>query len=494
MRIVIDANIFFYKENDPVFAVKLNKLISFFDVLNTKILIYQKPSKQIEYDLNDLKKKMASLKINTYQLLESFPNPDNDRLFLNLVGCPLNHDDYIDNAILYSVYKDAIDFLITENVRIKQKSELLGMTERILCINDALKLFRKNNLNLKVTFPPALKEKFVHDLNVNDSFFDSLKEDYDEFEDWFNKISLEGRRCWVYFNEIGTIGALLIYKFENEPIDSNPPLPAKKRLKISTFKVTHTGYKIGELFLKLSLEFSINNNLAEIYLTSFTKPNDYLVNLIMEYGFDPVARNRRGEDIFIKELAVNKEKIRCFSPTEIAKKFYPIFYDGDKVKKFLVPIHPEYHKRLFPKYKARQTILPEHLGEFIVEGNTIKKAHFTKLKNQTISPGDILLFYRTFDQKEVTSLGITEKVFLNVNVQDEIMKNVGKRGVYEITETTQKSTMIILFTWHLHLAKPLKLIDLKEMHIFPQSISLIPHEKYLTIKHKGGIDERFTVH
>lgn len=494
MRIVIDANIFFYQENDSVFAIKLNKLASILNVLNAKTLIYQMSSKQIKNDFNELRKKIASLKINTYQLVESFPNPDNNRFFLNLVGYPSNHDDYIDNALLYSVYKNAIDVVITENVRIKQKSELLGINERVLYINEALEIFGKNIFNKKVSSPPALKDQFVHNLNVNDPFFDSLKEDYEEFEEWFNKISLEGRRCWVYFNEIGSIGALLIYKFENEPIDTNPPLPAKKRLKISTFKVTHTGYKIGELFLKLSLEFSIKNNLAEIYLTSFTRPNDYLVNLIMEYGFCPMARNQRGEDIYIKELAVNKEKIRYFSPTEIAKKFYPIFYDGAEVKKFLIPIRPEYHQRLFPEYKVRQTILPEHLGEFIVEGNTIKKAHFINFKNQKISPGDILLFYRTVDRKEVTSLGITEKVFLNVKDQDDIMKNVGKRGVYEITKTIKKPKMVILFTWHLHLEKPLKLIDLKEMHIFPQSISLIPHEKYLMIKRKGGIDERFTVH
>lgn len=39
------------------------------------------------------------------------------------------------------------------------------------------------------------------------------------------------------------------------------------------------------------------------------------------------------------------------------------------------------------------------------------------------------------------------------------------------------------------------LSDLKEMNIFaPQSMALISHEKYLKIKSKGGIDERFTVH
>jgi hypothetical protein len=71
----------------------------------------------------------------------------------------------------------------------------------------------------------------------------------------------------VYYREDDSIGALLIYKTENEPIDSKPPLPKKKRLKLSTFKVTHVGHKVGELFIKLSIDFAVKNNISEIYLT-----------------------------------------------------------------------------------------------------------------------------------------------------------------------------------------------------------------------------------
>lgn len=498
MRILIDTNIFIYRENDQVLPTNLEKLLKILNVINAKILIHPKSVEELKRDLNENRKKVALSKINTYPQLETPPDPDADNNFLNLVGYPSNANNYVDNAILYSVYKDAADFLITEDKGIQKKSDRLGIKDRVLYIDEALKIFGKNIFDEKVAHPPALKEELVYNLKTNDPFFDSLKEDYGEFETWFKKISKEGRKCWVYFKEDGSIGALLIYKFENEPIDSNPSFPAKRRLKISTFKVIHTGYKIGELFIKLSLEFSIKNNISEIYLTHFTKPDDYLIGLITEYGFYHAAKNRRSEDIFIKELSANKEKIISLPPIEISKKFYPTFYDGIGINKYIIPIRPEYHERLFTDYKERQTTLSEHLGEFIIEGNTIKKAYLSHSRNTKISQGDILLFYRSKDKKEITSLGVVENVFPGLRDKDEIIKHVGKRtvySVYEIEIMAKKPTMVILFTWHFHLANPLKLSDLKGMNIFaPQSMTLISHEKYLKIKSKGGIDERFTVH
>lgn len=497
MRILIDTNIFIYRENEHVLPVNLEKLLKILNILNVKTLVHPKSIEELKRDLNEDRKKVALSKINTYQQLESAPKPDSDINFLNLVGNPSNANDYVDNAILYSVYKDAVNYLITEDKGIQKKSDRLGIKDRVLHITEALRIFGKNVLDEKVSRPPAIKEEFVYNLNINDPFFDSLKKDY-PFEKWFKERKKEGRKCWVYFFEDGSIGALLIYKVENEVLDSFPPFPAKERLKLSTFQVTHTGYKIGELFIKLTVEYCTKNNLSEIYLTHFTKSDDYLVDLITEYGFNKVAKKINGEDVYLKELLFDMDKVRSSHPTEISKKFYPAFYDGLRINKFIVPIRPEFHQRLFTDYRGRQTILSEHLGEFIIEGNTIKKAYLNRSNNTKISSGDILLFYRSKYKQELTSLGVVEKVFSKLSDKDKIIMYVGNRSVYsvpEIEKIAEKPTMVILFTWHLHFANPVKLSDLKKMNIFaPQSMALISHEKYLQIKSKGGIDERFTIH
>ncbi len=499
MRILIDTNIFIYREDDHVLSSTLQSTLRILNTLKVEILLHPNSVEEIKRDLDENRKKVMLSKIRTYPLLESPPNPNSDNNFLDVVGDSSKLNEYVDNVILYSVFRDAVDFLITEDKGIHNKAVRLGIKDRVLSLEDALDIFEKGFRDAKVGRPPALKEELVHNLNMNDPFFDSLKEEYSEFETWFKKISREGRRCWVHFREDNMIGALLIYKVEDEPIDSDPPFPAKKRLKISTLKVTHMGYKIGELFVKLSIEYSIKNDLAEIYLTHFTQPNDYLLDLITEYGFIKVAMNRRGEDVFVKKLLPDVKMIKSLPPIEISKKFYPNFYDGIKINKFVVPIRPKYHDRLFIDYTGRQTTLPEHTGEFIIEGNTIKKAYLSHSRTTKISSGDILLFYRSRDTQELTSLGIVESVYTGLKERTEFMRRIGKRTVYslkEIEEIVKKPTMILLFTWHLHLANPLKLADLKEAHVLtgaPQSITKISHEKYLLVKSRGGIDERFTL-
>lgn len=499
MRILIDTNIFIGRENDHVLSDELQALLKILNSKQIEILIHPKSFEEIKRDSNISRKNIAVSKLNTYPRLEHSPDQNKDDEYLSIVGTPSKINDEVDNAILYSVYKNAVDFLITEDKGIHKKSIQLGIGDRVLCVEEGIGVFGKELLREEVVKPPALKEDAVHNLDLNDAIFDSLKKEYgeSEFSNWFKKSSREGRKCWVYYRMDGSIGALLIRKIEHEAIQSIPPLPAKKRLKVATLKVTHIGYKIGELFIKLAIDYSIRNNIYEIYLTHFTNPeNDNLVDLITEYGFYKAAVKDNGEDIFVKELLVDKDKIASMHPLEISNMFYPSLYDGDKVNKFLVPIRPEYHQRLFTEHKSRQTSLLEHAGEFIVEGNTIKKAYLSSSKIRTISPGDILLFYRTVDS-EITSLGVVEKVLYGLRDKDEIFRNVRKRTVYsleEIEKMAKKPTLVILFKWHFHLPITLKLKDLKTMGVcVPQSIAQISDENYLHIKKRGGIDERFTI-
>lgn len=220
----------------------------------------------------------------------------------------------------------------------------MNLKDRVLSIDEAISVFRNRLINETVANPPALNKLSVHNLDINDRFFDSLKEEYgtSDFEKWFKRISQQGRKCWVHFKEDGTIGALLVYKIEDELIDSIPPIPASKKLKLATFKVSYVGNKIGELFIKLAIEHSIKNQIDELYLTHFTKEEDYLVDLINEYGFCKTATKRNGEDIYLKKLIVPDSKIKQFSPIEISKLYYPSFYDGEDVNKFIVPIRPEF--------------------------------------------------------------------------------------------------------------------------------------------------------
>ena len=224
----------------------------------------------------------------------------------------------------------------------------------------------------------------------------------------------------MYQQNSGQIGALLIRKIETEVIDTIPPLAKKKRLKLSTFKVESTGYKIGELFIKLAVQYCIENSIGEIYLTHFTQAEDALVDLIVEYGFSKTAKNPGGEDVFLKEVVIDKQVLSGASPLTISKRYWPSFYDGPHVTKFIVPIRPIYHDRLFVELKELVSLF-EMAGQFIVEGNTIRKAYLCHSRIKGLSPGTLLLFYRSQRKQAITSLGITEKVLANVDDKDVII-------------------------------------------------------------------------
>ena len=156
-------------------------------------------------------------------------------------------------------------------------------------------------------------------------------------------------------------------------------------------------------------------------------------SLISEYGFVKVGVNFRGEEIYLKKLVPESSDIIGLPPTEIFKKYYPSYYDGTAVKKWIVPIYPEFHTRLFTDYRDRQTMLLEHANEFIVEGNAIKKAYLSHSRIKQLKLGDILLFYRSKDDQSITSIGVIEEVNVGMTATDEIIRFVGKRTVYTRT-------------------------------------------------------------
>lgn len=180
-------------------------------------------------------------------------------------------------------------------------------------------------------------------------------------------------------------------------------------------------------------------------------------------------------------------------------RFYPSFYDGETVDKFLVPIRPEFHGRLFPTYEKRHPKLAEFTGQFLSEGNAIKKAYLSHSNTRLLNQGDILLFYRSRDHKEITSLGVCEQVEYGISDADRVERLVGRRSVFtrrEIEEMVETPTTVILFKWNFDLEKPLhyqRLIDEDALSGPPQTIQRLEDKAYEFIREDGGIDERFAV-
>ena len=501
MNVLIDTNIFISREDYKEVPPNLSSLLGLFEKNLVKIYIHPLSKEDVKRD-SDLKRMQISLsKMASYPELLSPPIGRDDTDFVKIVSVPKNRREAVDNELLYAVYKDAVNFLITNDKEVLNKAQKIGLAETVLNVEEGLEFFSRQFVRYFSAPTPAIKRVPVYNLDLSDPIFDGLKKEYPDFGNWWKKISREGRMAWVFEGNNKKLGGILILNEENEPIDSTPPMPKRKRLKICTFNVTHRGEKLGELFLKVTIRHAIENNLNEIYLTHYTKPNDELGNLLEQYGFSKLAQKINGEDIRFKifNKVIPKEEIENIPPVELNKRYYPAFYDGQRVRKHIIPIRPQYHDRLFIEYRHRIPSIFEGAGELVTEGNTIKKAYICHTMSKKINSGDILLFYRSKDNKELTSICTAEKVFQKVERYEEVIKIVGKRTVYSKNDLleilNQGPATIIIFLLHFELKRYISLHNLQKAGIVrraPQSVMEISDERYRQILKMGGLDERFT--
>jgi len=501
-KILIDTNIFISAEDYRELSPELAELLKILEENRHIICIHPASLKDLEKDKLEERRKVMRSKVEKYPLLESPPEPKEE--FLNRIGPIRTDNDRVDANLLYAVLQFCADFLITEDREIHKKAKKLGVANKVLTIQSALEMFKKIHRRKIPYYAPFITRKKPYELGLNDPFFLSLKQDYPEFENWWQKISREGRDCWIY-SENGKIKALLILKEEEEGIRLvEKSLPPNRRLKICTLKVETSGYKIGELFLKMTFDYCVKNEIPEIYLTHFTKPDDPLVGLLTRFGFKKIGelpRKLRGEtrheDVYLKSLLPINDTTNL-DPVEISREYYPSFVDAPRVKKFIVPITPKFHDLLFPEFPGRnqrqlEEFFPSRIG---IVGNTIDKWYLSRSKIRQIRSGDLLIFYRS-SYKKLTAVGVVHEILQSRNPQ-RIKMFVKERTVYsdpEIEKMAEGGMVLALkFRFHFHL-KPIPLKRLEEQGILkgpPQSIVGIPHEKYLWIKREGNIDERFT--
>ena len=248
------------------------------------------------------------------------------------------------------------------------------------------------------------------EIDVNDPFFDSLKNSYSEFCDWFDKKS--DQSAYVSYDDDGFLQAFLYLKIENGPInDISPSLNVDKCLKKGTFKVVAHKTKFGERFIKIITDALFNNELKIAYVTIFLDHSD-LIKILEKYGFREYGEKNGingSEKVFVKNLS---DSIDTYENRE---KIYPVV-DCRNNKKWVLSIYPEYHTNLFPDSILRGE--RESILEDVSYTNSINKVYLGKgTKFRNISPGDVIVMYRTTDRpgrakyrSVITSLCVAEEI------------------------------------------------------------------------------------
>jgi len=232
-----------------------------------------------------------------------------------------------------------------------------------------------------------IQKKRFAEINLCDPFFDSLKEDYSSFSEWFRRKANEEAYI-LDFN--GKIQAFLYLKKEFGPVeDVIPPLPDGTRIKIGTMKINPHGTRLGERFIKKAFDYAINQGISELYVTVFPK-HVALIDLFKRYGFIEHGKkvSPDGEEkVFVKSFEHLTGDILLD---------YPII-NAKESRKYLLGIWPKYHTRLFP-----DSILTNESFDMIEDvshTNSIHKMYICSMNVSPLKRGDIVVIYRTKDDK-----------------------------------------------------------------------------------------------
>lgn len=252
-----------------------------------------------------------------------------------------------------------------------------------------------------------LSYKKFKDINLEDNFFDSLKHDYAEFVDWFNRKANTDDSAYV-FELDGNIDGFLYLKEEQGPInDIVPEIKKDKVLKVGTMKINAHGTKLGERFIKKILDNAISRNIDTIYVTVFKKHSS-LINLYKRYGFieyGSKASSNGEECVLLKDLS--------YDSSNFLHNYPKISLNNNN--KYALSIYPKYHTKLFP-----DSILKNESYDLITDvshTNSIHKIYVCSMKVNVLKPGDLILIYRTSDgqgpakyRSVVTSVCVVEEV------------------------------------------------------------------------------------
>ena len=239
-----------------------------------------------------------------------------------------------------------------------------------------------------------LEIKRFSELDLHDAFFDSLRASYPEFNDWFNRKANAGENAYVFFDEREMIINFLYLKIEEEEVsDVVPALPAKKRLKVGTFKLVSRGTRRGERFMKKIMDRAVAENVDEIYVTIFpTDELQYLIQSFERFGFEHIADKPHDNGLSEYVLVKDMHSVR----NDIMKDYPLVKMSG--VSKHLLSIVPDFHTKLFP-----DSILTNEsydLVQDISSTNSIYKIYICWMDGvERLKKGDLIVIYRTSDNK-----------------------------------------------------------------------------------------------
>jgi predicted nucleic acid-binding protein len=503
MRVLLDTNIIIHREATKIINKEIGILFNWFDKLHYEKCIHPLSLSEIRKHNDEDVVKTIEAKVQNYNLLKT-EAPEVKEIVNLRAKHDRNDNDKVDTSLLKEVFCKRVNYLITEDRALHFKADELGIAEVVFTIDDFLEKVTAENPSLTDYKTLSVRKEYFGKINIDDPFFDSFKEDYKGFEEWFNSKSDE--IAYISQSDDGEILAFLYVKIEDKSEyygDINTVFSPMHRLKIGTFKVISNGYKLGERFLKIVFDNALANKVDEIYVTVFDNREEHerLIGLLEDWGFEYYG---------VKSTASGKERVyvKKFKPIPDAsnpKKTYP-FIKKDR-RYFIVPIYPEYHTELFPDSILKNES-PQNYVENAPHRNAIQKVYISRSIYRDLMPGDVIIFYRTGGKYRgvISTIGIVESIITDINNENEFISLCRKRSVFSDKSLSEhwnynkwSRPFIVNFLYLYSFPKRpnldmlIKLGIIADIHSAPRGFEQIKKEQFETILEVSGSNESFII-
>ena len=504
MRALLDTNIIIHRENKRVSNYSIGHLFRWLDKLKYDKVIHPYSISEIKKYRDPETQEAISVKLESYEVIKTIKEPDDS--FLELIGIPeKSQNDRIDDCLLFEVYSNRVDILITEDRRLRNKAIKLGLSDRVFSINAFISAATAENPSLIEYKMLAVEKTYFGNVDLTDSFFDSFRVAYLGFDKWF------ARKCdeeaYICNTDAGKVLGFLYLKTEG--VDENysdivPPFKPMRRLKVGTFKVESTGFRLGERFVKIIFDNALQRNVDEIYVTLYTDREELsaLAALLKRWGFTEYGvkiGNGKEEQVLVKRMKDFDHNI------SFRKNFPNIQYDCNK---YILPIFPQYHTTLLPDSKLNTENEIDFLGRE-PHRYALQKVYISWAPGNGVKPGDLILFYRTGPEGSnkkytsvVTTVAMVDEIIGNIHSQEELLSICQNRSVFSTEELKgfwrdhRRNLKVLKFIFVKSLSKRLTLGYLWDHDIVcaprgPRSFMKLSDEQYNQIMHDSETEIKY---
>ena len=224
---LIDTNVFIHLEDAATVPPEFALLLQLAAKHGVGVFVHEAARDDIARDKDIARRQISLSKVDKFRRIAKVRGLSGADLAQQF-GALSKPNDVVDATLLHALTIGVADFLITQDQGLhdrarRHSAELAG---RVLYVADAVSLLRSTYEPLEIAIP-FVEEIDAHAIPLSDPIFDSLREGYPEFDDWWrSKCVKEMRKCWVVTNE-GQLGGLIVRKDEvgGTPM---PSFPARK--------------------------------------------------------------------------------------------------------------------------------------------------------------------------------------------------------------------------------------------------------------------------